>query len=72
MMANIEAKTCSCWQLCEPPIANKYKLCLTVLLQYCNLINTMGMSHLKEKHELRTGNESSKMKNKLKKQVILC
>jgi len=26
---------------------SKYKLCLTVLPPYCDLINTTGMSHLK-------------------------
>jgi hypothetical protein len=44
MMADIEAETCSCWQLCEPPIANKCKVCLTVLLPNYALMNTTGMS----------------------------
>jgi len=30
MMPDVEAETCSCWQLCKPPIANTYKFILPV------------------------------------------
>jgi len=33
MMANIEAKTCSCWQICKPPVAN-----ISCVWLYCYLI----------------------------------